>query len=110
MSANLNYWYPPATVKKNREKDNWEYCEEAYGRKIKHKFFRIKSEAICFAEKQMKKNKISHLTIYTKEGHISTQKESRLRKAIREYKDEAVTAYRCELYDLRQKIENLIGE
>ena len=105
MASNLDQWYPPATIKKNEEKDCWEYRVGKNssqlivhrGSKCVHRFFETRSEATNFAEDELKNHQISSITIYSKNGDVSSHKKSRLHKAIEEYKDEAVEEYKQEL-------------
>jgi hypothetical protein len=105
MSSNLDHWYPPATVRKNEQKDCWEYRVGKNssqlivhrGTKCVHRFFETRVEATNFAEDELKNHQISSITIYSKNGDVSSHKKSRLHKAIQEYKDEAVEEYRQEL-------------
>lgn len=110
MRANLDHWYPPATVRKNLKDDSWEYREgtngmtvHSRGGKKTYRFFKRKSDAICFAEEQIAKNQISQLFVYNANGEIAYHKESRLWKEIKTAKKEAVHRYECELYDMRKK-------
>ena len=104
MSSNLDHWYPPATIKKNEEKDCWEYRVGKNssqlivnrGSKSVHRFFATRAEATSFAEDEMKNHQISAITIYSQNGDVSSHKKSRLHKAIQEYKDEAVSEYQQE--------------
>ena len=105
MASNLDHWYPPATVTRNKDKDCWEYRVGKdssqlivnRGSQLVHMFFQTQIEAILFAEDELKNHQISKMTIYGKNGDISVSKKSRLHKAIQEYKDEAVEEYRQEL-------------
>jgi hypothetical protein len=114
MSANLDHWYPPAAVTKNLKRGNWEYRIGKGGHLVwhqagvpVHRFFKRKSDAICFAEEQLAKHQISRLEVYTASGSLSYHKVSRLWKAIEEAKAEAVRRYTCEMYDMREKYTEL---
>jgi len=110
MSSNLDHWYPPATIKKNEEKDCWEYRVGKNssqlivnrGSKSVHRFFATRAEATSFAEDEMENHQISAITIYGQNGDVSSHKKSRLHKAIQEYKNEAVEAYRQEFVHMEK--------
>ena len=122
MSSNLDHWYPPATVRKNEQKDCWEYRVGKNssqlivhrGTKCVHRFFQTRVEATNFAEDELKNHQISAITIYGQNGDVSSHKKSRLHKAIQEYKEEAVAEYQKEFVQMekyyRDKFTELEGK
>ena len=118
MASNLDHWYPPATVTKNKDKDCWEYRVGKdssqlivnRGSQLVHMFFQTQIEAILFAEDELKNHQISKMTIYGKNGDISVSKKSRLHKAIQEYKDEAVAEYEQECFHMKKHYESKLLE
>ncbi|MAO23752.1 MAG: hypothetical protein CMJ25_23645 [Phycisphaerae bacterium] len=118
MSSNLDHWYPPATVRKNEQKDCWEYRVGKNssqlivhrGTKCVHKFFKTRVEATNFAEDELKNHQISSITIYSKNGDVSSHKKSRLHKAIQEYKREAVAEYQKEFVHMEKYYRNKFNE
>jgi len=114
MASKLDHWYPPATVKKNKEKDCWEYRVGKNssqlivnrGSKRVHWFFATRAEATSFAEDEMKNHQISAITIYGQNGDVSSHKKSRLHKAIQEYKEEAVAEYQQECLHMQRHYES----
>ena len=118
MSSNLDHWYPPATVRKNEQKDCWEYRVGKNssqlivhrGTKCVHRFFETRLEATNFAEDELKNHQISSITIYSKNGDVSSHKKSRLHKAIQEYKDEAVAEYEQECFHMKKHYESKLLE
>jgi hypothetical protein len=118
MASNLDHWYPPATVTRNKDKDCWEYRVGKdssqlivnRGSQLVHMFFQTQIEAILFAEDELKNHQISKMTIYGKNGDISVSKKSRLHKAIQEYKDEAVAEYEQECFHMKKHYESKLLE
>ena len=114
MASNLDHWYPPATVRMNKDKDCWEYrvgkdssqLIVTRGSKPVHMFFKTQMEAILFAEDELKNHQISEMTIYGKNGDVSVSKKSRLSKAIQEYKDEALAEYQQKYFRMEGYYEN----
>lgn len=114
MASNLDHWYPPATVVRNHDKDRWEYrvgkdssqLIVTRGSKPVHMFFKTQIEAILFAEDELKNHQISKITVYNKNGDISVNKQSRLSKAIQEYKDEALAEYQQKYFRMEGYYEN----
>ncbi len=114
MASNLDHWYPPATVRRNNDRDCWEYRVGKdssqlivnRGSKPVHMFFKTQIEAILFAEDELKNHQISGMTIYGKNGDVSVSKKSRLHKAIQEYKDEAVIEYQQECLHMQRHYES----
>ena len=118
MASNLDHWYPPATVTRNKDKDCWEYRVGKdssqlivnRGSQLVHMFFQTQIEAILFAEDELKNHQISKMTIDGKNGDISVSKKSRLHKAIQEYKDEAVAEYEQECFHMKKHYESKLLE
>ena len=118
MASNLDHWYPPATVRMNKDKDCWEYRVGKdssqlivnRGSKPVHMFFKTQIEAILFAEDELKNHQISKMTIYGKNGDVSVSKKSRLYKAIQEYKNEAVAEYQQECFHMKKHYESKLLE
>jgi len=118
MSSNLDHWYPPATIKKNKEKDCWEYRVGKNssqlivnrGSKSVHRFFATRAEATSFAEDEIKNHQISAITVYSQNGDVSSHKKSRLHKAIQEYKEEAVAEYQKEFVNMEKYYRNKFTE
>jgi len=117
MASNLDHWYPPATVKRNNDRDCWEYRvgkdssqlivnRGSYSHKMVHRFFKTQIEAIHFAEDELANHQISGITIYGQNGDVSVSKKSRLHKAIQEYKDEAVIEYQQECLHMQRHYES----
>ncbi len=114
MASNLDHWYPPATVRMNKDKDCWEYrvgknssqLIVTRGSKPVHMFFKTQMEAILFAEDELENHQISGITIYGQNGDVSVSKKSRLSKAIQEYKDEALAEYQQKYFRMEGYYEN----
>ena len=118
MASNLDHWYPPAIVRRNNDRDCWEYrvgkdssqLMVNRGSKPVHMFFKTQIEAILFAEDELENHQISGITIYGQNGDVSVSKKSRLYKAIQEYKDEAVAEYQQECFHMKKHYESKLLE